>query len=63
QIYAQVHYIPIHWQPYYQALGFQKGDYPQAEYYYQRALSLPLFPGMTAAEQQQVIAAVKEVLQ
>ncbi len=54
-IFAHVHYIPIHLQPYYQNLGFKKGDFPVAEDYYQRAISLPLYPNLTAEEQQYVI--------
>lgn len=44
---AQVHYIPIHLQPYYQQLGFSPGYCPNAERFYQRVLSLPLYPGLT----------------
>jgi len=46
-IFAHVHYIPIHLQPYYQNLGFKKGDYPNAERYYQQAITLPMFPDLT----------------
>lgn len=59
---VNVHYIPIHLQPYYQRLGFAAGDYPNAERFYQYAITLPLFPGMTDAEQHNVIAALHEVL-
>jgi dTDP-4-amino-4,6-dideoxygalactose transaminase len=59
---VNVHYIPIHLQPYYQTLGFSKGDFPNAERYYQNALTLPLFPSMTADEQDRVVQALKEVL-
>lgn len=45
-IFAHVHYIPIHFHPYYQQLGFEKGDYPQAEQYYNHAITLPLYPAM-----------------
>ena len=60
---AQVHYIPIHYHPYYQAMGFRKGNFPNAEAYYQGALSLPLYPDLTKEQQQQVIQAVQEELQ
>lgn len=43
----QVHYIPVHLQPYYQKLGFKKGDFPKAEAYYEQCISLPLYPGLT----------------
>lgn len=52
---VQVHYIPIHWQPDYQRLGFTQGQFPQAEDYYSRCLTLPLFPDLTDAEQQKVV--------
>lgn len=59
---AHVHYIPIHLQPYYQQaipeLGFKTGDFPAAEEYYNRAISLPLHPQLTAEEQQYIIANV-----
>ncbi|WP_421133886.1 UDP-4-amino-4,6-dideoxy-N-acetyl-beta-L-altrosamine transaminase [Alteromonas sp. A079] len=47
EIFAHVHYIPIHLQPYYKNLGFNEGDYPNAELYYQQAVTLPLFPELT----------------
>jgi len=52
---VNVHYIPIHLQPYYRALGFRPGMYPEAEDYYARALSLPMFPGLTRAQLEDVI--------
>ncbi len=58
QISPQVHYIPIHWHPLFQSLGFKIGSFPQAEDFYLREISLPLFPGMSAAEQSRVIEAV-----
>lgn len=62
-IFAHVHYIPIHLQPYYQALGFQNGDFPFAEDYYQRAISLPLYPNLTADEQQYIIHTLLSTLE
>jgi dTDP-4-amino-4,6-dideoxygalactose transaminase len=59
---AHVHYIPIHFQPYYQQLGFKQGDFPVAEEYYQRAISLPLYPKLTQREQTYVIDTVKAEL-
>lgn len=56
---ANVHYIPIHLQPYYQQLGFKRGDFPACEAYYEQAITLPLFPSMTEAEQDRVIATLK----
>jgi len=59
---VNVHYIPIHTQPHYQRLGFRAGDFPAAEAYYARAISLPLFPAMTAVEQDHVVATLKAAL-
>ncbi|MEO8527384.1 MAG: DegT/DnrJ/EryC1/StrS family aminotransferase, partial [Caldimonas sp.] len=59
QIGVNVHYIPIHTQPYYERLGFKRGDFPAAELYYARAMSLPLFPSMTAEQQERVVNAVR----
>jgi dTDP-4-amino-4,6-dideoxygalactose transaminase len=55
-----VHYIPVHTQPYYQAMGFGQGDFPEAERYYREALSLPMFPTMTEAQQDDVVQALRE---
>ncbi|OIP96083.1 MAG: UDP-4-amino-4,6-dideoxy-N-acetyl-beta-L-altrosamine transaminase [Thiomicrospira sp. CG2_30_44_34] len=59
---VNVHYIPVHTQPYYQACGFSVGDFPVAEAYYQKAISIPLHQGMTLADQTTVIEAIKESL-
>jgi len=57
---VNVHYIPIHTQPYYQKLGFQWGDFPQAEAFYSRIISLPLYADLTAEQQQQVALALQD---
>ena len=57
---VQVHYIPVHLQPYYRALGFKPGDFPEAERYYAGAFSIPLFTRLTGAEQDTVIAALRD---
>lgn len=60
---VNVHYIPLHLQPYYQKkFGFRKGDFPKAEKFYDRALTLPLFPKMSDEDVNDVIAAVKKVI-
>jgi len=59
---VNVHYIPIHLQPHYRARGFRPGDFPAAEAYYAGALSLPLFPGLTEAEQDRVVAVLRSAL-
>ena len=56
---VNLHYIPVHTQPYYQSMGFKAGDFPEAERYYAEAISLPMFQAMTAAQQEQVVKAVK----
>lgn len=56
---VNVHYIPIHTQPYYQKLGFQWGDFPQAEAFYSKIISLPLYADLTIEQQQQVAAALQ----
>lgn len=63
QIGVNVHYIPIHTQPYYAALGFRLGDFPAAERYYARALSLPLYPALTHTQQDRVVATLHRALQ
>ena len=52
---VNVHYIPIHTQPYYQKFGYQKGDFPNAEKFYSRSLSLPLYFDMTYEQQDFVL--------
>lgn len=60
---VNVHYIPIHLQPYYQKrFGYRRGDFPKAENYYSRAITLPIFPKMTDKDVDDVIRAVKKVI-
>jgi UDP-4-amino-4,6-dideoxy-N-acetyl-beta-L-altrosamine transaminase len=61
-VFAQVHYIPVHTLPYYQNLGWKKGNFPIAENYYERCLSLPMYPTLTIVEQEYVIDQVKDYL-
>lgn len=56
---VNVHYIPLHTHPYYQKLGFAWGDFPNSEDYYSRAISLPMYPTLTADEQNYIIKNVK----
>jgi UDP-4-amino-4,6-dideoxy-N-acetyl-beta-L-altrosamine transaminase len=60
---VNIHYIPVHTQPYYQRMGFQLGDFPNAEHYYDRALSIPIYYGLTEILQNEVVATLKKVLQ
>jgi UDP-4-amino-4,6-dideoxy-N-acetyl-beta-L-altrosamine transaminase len=59
---ANVHYIPIHLQPHYRRMGFKAGDFPKAEAYYHRAITLPLFPTMSEGDQDRVVHALRSVL-
>lgn len=59
---VNVHYIPIHTQPYYQDMGFAEGDFPEAEAYYATAISLPMFHLLTFEQQDTVVEALKKAL-
>ena len=60
---VNVHYLPIHLHPYYQReFGYKKGDYPKAEKYYERAITLPIFPKMSDEDVRDVIEAVRKVM-
>lgn len=59
---VNVHYIPVHLQPYYQELGYKKGDFPKAENYYRGALTLPLYPSMGKAAVEYVIDVFSKTL-
>lgn len=59
---VNLHYIPVHTQPYYQDMGFRQGDYPEAEAYYGQAISLPMFPTMTEQQQDEVVEALRVAL-
>lgn len=59
---VNVHYIPVHLQPYYQQFGFKLGDFPNAEIYYQHAITLPLYYDLREEDQDYVITKLKEIL-
>jgi len=59
---VNVHYIPIHTQPYYRKLGFSLGDFPNAEAYYDTAISLPMFHLLTDEQQDQVVSVLTQAL-
>jgi UDP-4-amino-4,6-dideoxy-N-acetyl-beta-L-altrosamine transaminase len=59
---VNVHYIPVHLQPYYRLRGFKPGDFPEAEAYYGSTLSLPLFFGLTEEDQDYVVEKLAEAL-
>ena len=60
---VNLHYIPVHFQPYYQKMGFKQGDFPHAESYYSNAISLPMFHGMTYEQQDEVISKLTQILE
>lgn len=62
QIGVNVHYIPVHTQPYYQNLGFKIGDFPNAEAYYAGAISLPVYADLTDEQQTHVVEKLKEAI-
>ena len=59
---VNLHYIPVHLHPYYQAIGFKSGDFPEAEQYSKEAISIPIFHGLKKNQQDEVIQAITEVL-
>jgi len=62
EIGVNLHYIPVHTQPYYQNLGFSYGQFPESESYYSNAISIPLFHAMTEEQQNKVVAVLTEIL-
>ena len=63
KIEVNVHYIPVHTQPYYAKQGFKAGDFPVAEGYYERAISLPMYAALTDEDQTRVINSLRKILQ
>lgn len=61
-IIVNLHYIPVHTQPYYEQLGFKAGEFPHAEQYYSEAMSIPMYPLMTDAQQDEVVSSLAEAL-
>lgn len=59
---VNLHYIPVHMQPYYEGLGFRARHCPEAERYYAEAISLPMYPGLTLVQQDQVVSALNGVI-
>lgn len=59
---VQIHYIPVHTQPCYRRLGFKAGDFPEAEKYYAETISLPMFAGLTDADQEQVVKTLQRII-
>jgi UDP-4-amino-4,6-dideoxy-N-acetyl-beta-L-altrosamine transaminase len=61
-IFCQVHYIPVHWHPYYQKLGYRKEDCPKAGKFYEKIISLPIYPSLKEREQDFVIEKILEFI-
>lgn len=61
-ILVNVHYIPVHIQPYYRMLGFRAGDFPEAERYYAEAISLPMFFGLKEGDQERIAEQLSSAL-
>ena len=59
---VNLHYIPVHMQPYYQKMGFESGQFPEAEKYYKEAISIPLFSAMTEGQQDTVCSTLRTIL-
>jgi UDP-4-amino-4,6-dideoxy-N-acetyl-beta-L-altrosamine transaminase len=60
---VNLHYIPVHTQPYFSAMGFREGDFPESEAYYSKAISLPMYPTLSEVQQGYVIDCFKKALQ
>lgn len=60
---VNLHYIPVHLQPYYSQLGFSYGDFPKSEHYYSQAISLPLYPDLSESDQDRVVTALNKILE
>jgi dTDP-4-amino-4,6-dideoxygalactose transaminase len=61
-ILVNLHYIPVHTQPYYQKMGFKKGDFPDAEHFYREAISIPMHVNLTDEELQFVATSLREAM-
>ena len=62
QIMVNLHYIPVHLQPFYQNLGFKAGDFPEAERYYDEAISIPMHPSLTDDDLETVTQVLREAV-
>jgi UDP-4-amino-4,6-dideoxy-N-acetyl-beta-L-altrosamine transaminase len=61
-IFVNIHYIPVHMQPYYRKMGFKYGDFPESERYYSQAISLPMYPGLSKKDQDTVVETLMAAL-
>ena len=60
---CQIHYVPVYWFPYYQRMGYEKGLCPHAEELYRGIMSIPLYPAMSDSDVEDVIHAVKKIVE
>tara|TARA_Y100001935_G_scaffold122826_1_gene102064 strand:- start:963 stop:2120 length:1158 start_codon:yes stop_codon:yes gene_type:complete len=58
---VNLHYIPVHTQPYFQKMGFKSNDFPEAEKYYEEAISLPIYHGMSDEQQNYIVKKIEEI--
>ncbi len=61
-LFLQVHYIPVHTQPYYQKLGFKWGDFPESERFYKKTISLPLYPSLKYSDIKKITKIFKNLV-
>ena len=59
---VNLHYIPVHMQPFYKAMGFRVGDFPESEKYYSEAISLPMFPNLSEEDQDKVVKVLSSIV-
>lgn len=59
---VNLHYIPVHTQPWYQKLGFKMGQFPKTEQYYREAITIPIYPDLTETQQNKIVTALKQTL-
>jgi UDP-4-amino-4,6-dideoxy-N-acetyl-beta-L-altrosamine transaminase len=60
---VNIHYIPVHLQPYYKNIGFKRGDYPNSERYYQQAISLPIYPTLSNKDHHYIVESLIKTLE
>jgi dTDP-4-amino-4,6-dideoxygalactose transaminase len=59
---VNLHYIPVHLQPYHAQRGYSPGDFPNAEQYYREAITLPLYPALSPEQQERIASTLRSVL-
>ena len=62
-LFLQIHYIPVHTQPLYKKLGFKEGDFPNAERYYEKTISLPLYPSLKKKDVDHIVKIIKKIIE